>query len=495
MKNFIYLLIVSLVLSLSACNKARINTSNPLDLIVNTNRTELQKRIDYLNYPVSFNSLKTTSAIPSPPDMWAIAQIKPATRTVTEYTWTTSVTGMDPIIITQTDVAPQRANPATGIVVTYVFASKTDYADQEFSMTNVGIATINGKQYALFASHIRGDVYAGEIFVVEYDPVLDDDTSLRAEYSIFDLSADYNDLAIDYDAIAAGSAIPKLWITGDNRARGAVVRNISLHSLDTLSMDIDQAGLENVNIPPVIVPMREYGLPVIGPSGNSVNIFENQLWVVAGGTSYGGLIVMDKNDDSRLFTRADVANAKHFDMCEFENSSADSYYGAFLYGDGDFDNDNSNIRIFNTSGGPFNYISHTVSADVTLYGKNAIDVDDDDHADGGVGTAHIYLAMGADGVVKIGTDGAETHRFNSLNTFGGNGLANGLVVHGEYVYVAWGASGLVILNRADLTFAGQWNGIGSCNFIAIESSPTSDDIMWLGNGTGGMIMLKFAADI
>ena len=238
----------------------------------------------------------------------------------------------------------------------------------------------------------------------------------------------------------------------------------------------------------------EYHMPLLGPSGNSATIFGDQLWVAAGGTVYGGLIVMDKDDDTRLYTRVDVANSKHFDMCEFENSSADSYYGAFLYGDGNFSNDTSYVRIFNTSNGPFSYTEYMVAADVTLYGKNAIDVDDDDHANGGLGNTHVFLAMGADGVVRIGTDGVETHRFNALNTFGGTGLANGLVVHGEYVYVAWGASGIVILNRADLSLVGQWNGIGSCNYIAVDTSGT-EDILFAGFGTGGMIMLKFVDDL
>jgi hypothetical protein len=247
--------------------------------------------------------------------------------------------------------------------------------------------------------------------------------------------------------------------------------------------------------------LNEYNMPIFGPSGNSVIIpepnsgtaltdEEDQLWVVAGGTTHGGLLVMDKNDDSRLYTRTDVASAKHFDMGESIATQSGSY-GAFLYGTGV---NTAELRIFDTSLGPFQTSNiWSLSADVTLYGKNAIDVDD---LDGLVGNTDVfvYCAMGDDGVFKVNAGTGVTSTFNGMNTYGGNGLANGLVVHGAYVYVAWGASGLVILDKTDLSVVGQYNGIGSCNYIAVDTSG-SEDILFAGFGTGGMLMMKFVDDV
>jgi len=478
MKKVVFLLIASLFLVITACNKERIEKVNPDDITVNLNKAELQQRIELLNYQVTLNSFKADALDPDPtpaPELWAVVQIIPAQVTFTNYNWEHPT---DPTItrITATNIAPLlgdvflvAADPAT-----------TDYAGQTLSMTGVETAANNGHKYAYFTSHIRDGVYGGEIFVVRYD---DDDTDLlEAEVSIFDNTADYNDLTIESNST--------LWVAGDNNARGAIVRYVTLdelHALYELGSDEDQA---------TDFTMTKYNMPLLGPSGNSVTIFNDQLWVVAGGHNYGALAVMDRNDDSQLFARTDVTHAKHFHMANTSNGMG--YYGAFLYGDGNYDNDNANLRVFNTANGPFSYDSYTVAADVTEWGKNAINVDED-----ALGDFYVYLAMGADGIVKVdASTGLTVDSYNGLDTYGGNGLANGLVVHGEYLYVAWGASGLVIFDKNDLsTPVGQWNGIGSCNYVAVDvadplktpvpSTPEMNDLLWVGNGVGGMIMLKF----
>ncbi len=487
MRKVVFLLIASLAIAFTACNKEKINKVNPADISVNLDKAALQQRVEMINAPLALNTFKSSADVTPVPELWAIAKIAAGDRTYSVYHWV-DVDGAPTMYrTTATNVAPVVTIPATPTVPQHditLVANTTDFppAGEEsitatLSMTGAGVGTNNGHQYAYFTSHVRGDVFGGEIFVVRYDD--SDDDNIEAEVSIFDNTADYNDLTID--------ANTTLWVGGDNNARGAVIRNATLDDLHTLYGvgDAQQASALNFS-------MTEYNMPLLGPSCNSVSIFGDQLWVVAGGTSYGGIAVMDKADDTRLFTRSDRANAKHFDMGETDNGSG--FYGAFLWGDGDFYNDKSNLRIFNTSAGPFAYTDYLAGdyGDVTFEGKNAIDVDDDDAAVGG--TQHIYLAMGADGVKRVGTDGVVTHSFNGLDTFGGTGLANGLVVHGDFVYVAWGASGLVILNKADLTLAGQYNGIGSCNYVAVDTDG-AEDILWAGFGTGGMIMLKFVDDV
>jgi hypothetical protein len=480
-KNILLVLTIVLAVSFSACNKEKINKVNPDNLVLNLNKAELQERITPLNFKVDFANLKSGPTTTSP-ELWAVAQIAAGTIQIIEYNWTYtypnpmlfsdgSVNPLQGTTVTQTNQDPKAPVAEDG--TNYTLASQSTIGTFPLSVTGAG--ALGGKAY--FSSHIRGGEYGGEIFIVDYDYNDLDGTEIAALGTITDNSADYNDLTID-------AVDGDLWLAGDNRQRGAIVRYAALTDL-TVAVS---ASSSNAAYAPV--PLYVFGTPLLGPSGNSVSIHGDQLWFVAGGQSYGGLLVMNK-DVETLYTRTDKTNAKHFDMAEDIDGSG--YFGAFLWGDDNFTNDNANLRIFNTSNGPFSYTDYTVAADVTPYGKNAIDVDFNSS------NSFVFLAMGEDGVFRIDDAGVQTHSFNAMPpTYGGeDGLANGLVVHGDYVYVAWGAHGLVVLDKADLSFVGQWNGIGSCNYVAVDTShaDTNTAIMWVGNGTGGMVLLKFVDDV
>jgi hypothetical protein len=506
MRKVVFLFTLSLAIAFTACNKEKINKVNPSDIEVNLDKAALQQRIEMINAPFTFNSFKSGADYTPVPELWAIARILPADRTYTIYHWSETHNAIAYTRTTATNTPPEifiaAVSGTESHYWTFTVASTSTTFTETMSMTGAGLyeGAVGTPDFAYFTSHVRGDVFGGEVFAVNYQDSdgVDDQTAMQAAASIFDNTADYNDLTIDGDI---------LWMVGDNNARGAIVRNIDVSVLNP-KITPTVAAVEGTPTylqatAAVADQLTEYNMPLVGPSGNSVTIpvddpntatDENQqLWVVAGGTSYGGIAVMDKDDDTRLFTRSDRANAKHFDMSETSHGSGS--YGAFLWGDGDFDNGDANLRIFNTSNGPFAYTDYLGAAygDVTFEGKNAIDVDEDSSND-----FYIYMAMGSDGVVKVdATTGAVADTYNGLVTFGGTGLANGLVVHGEFVYVAWGASGLVILDKDNLDVVGQYNGIGSCNYVAVDTDHNggSDDILFAGFGTGGIVMLKFVDDV
>jgi len=494
---------LSIAIIFTACNKERIVKINPADISVITDKAELQKRISTIE-PGTINSFKAVNALP----ITFIGKIEPIVNSII-YHWIDNTTTPATRLNTLLNVNPGGSYVA-GI------PSFTDLTGEEFSITGAGLFQDGADRYAYFTSHIRGATFGGEVFVVKYD---DDNTFgevgpiLEAEVSVYDHAADYNDLTIE------NVAIPKLWVSGDNNARGAVSRYATLADMATLwnngnGPDTHQGISSDFS-------MTEFPLPVFGPSGNSSTLFGNQFWFVAGGTSAGGLVVMDKTDllNPTLTSRTDVANAKHFDIGEFSNGVGN--YGSFLWGDNNFANDNANLRIF--YGLPnIAYKDFALPADVTLYGKNAIDID----ADGTLSTINqsLFLAMGADGVLKVdvdavysagaaspavtnlfvgvpGDDGIYTDdvvQYNDHAVIGASGLANGLVVVGNYVYVAWGAAGLVILNKSDLSFEAQYNDnsviAGSCNYVSVDNNNTptnyTDDILWVGFGTGGIAMFK-----
>jgi len=207
MRKLIFLFIATLaVLAFPACNKAKIDKVDPGDISVNLNKAELQQRIIPLNYQVTFNSFKSGADVTPAPELWAIAQIIPDTRTYETYTWVASG------LTTATTVNPDPINfPGD----TY----NTNSFTETLSITGAGTyydATL-GWNYAYFTSHVRDSVYGGEVFAVRYynNAGVDDASALHAEASIFDNTADYNDLTID-------APEHKLWVVGDNNARGAL---------------------------------------------------------------------------------------------------------------------------------------------------------------------------------------------------------------------------------------------------------------------------------
>lgn len=510
MRKIILLLIVGFAVSFTACNKIDFNKNkkvNPSDITVIGDKAELQKRITMVNEPITFNSFKSSSVANNITFLGVIAPI-PNFTIIYHWVKTDILLGIPEYYNT--------LNSALPVVTGYTFAAATpattDLSGNEFSITGVGLDPANSMAY--FTSHIRGSKFGGEVFAVSYTggatPAF-----LSAEFSIFDYSADYNDLTIDLDAGNSPSN-PKLWVAGDNNARGAIVRSAELGLLNLMTVDLQQ------NVDGVVTPMVDFPMPIMGPSGNSVTIHGNELWFVSGGTDFnnaeeGGLFLYDKTAPGAdpIASKLEY-HAKHFDMGEFENSSPGEYNGAFLWGNGSYGDNKSNLRIFNTStggGSPFNYswIDYEIDADVTLYGKNAIDVDGPDSG----GTQYVYCAMGADGVIKVATvtnspeiagDIVDFYKISAAALLDGTGLANGLVVFGDYVYVAYGASGLVVFNKNDLssgpvaqfdmdlvvtpTVAAAYQG--SCNYVAIdENGATSSGdlaILWVGFGTGGMAM-------
>ncbi|MBN1649958.1 MAG: hypothetical protein JW857_01445, partial [Bacteroidales bacterium] len=449
-----------------------------------------------VNEPITFTTFKGTSA---QYDLTFVGVIAPIPTFAEVFHW------IKTDIVTGVPVYYNTLTPGTPVAAGYIFAAaapaSTDLTGKEFSITGAGLDPTNDMAY--FTSHIRGSDFGGEVFAVSYT---DGATpALGAEFSIFDQSADYNDLTMDL-------VDDNLWVAGDNNARGAIARYASLTGLNAMAADLQQ-GLDDYT-----TPMIDFPMPIMGPSGNSVTIFGDELWFVSGGTSsaaaQGGLFLYDKTTPGAVPIASKFEyDAKHFDMGEFENTSPGEYNGAFLWGNGSYGDNEANLRVFNTSTAapPFGYsfVDYTVDADVTLYGKNAIDVD-------GIvsGAQFVYCAMGADGIIKVATqpsaapvyaagDVVDRYKLSDAAPLDGTGLANGLVVYEDLVYVAYGASGLVVFDKNDLAAGpvSQFNMDlvvvpsvpdayqGSCNYVAIdENVGESHAILWVGFGTGGMAM-------
>lgn len=283
--------------------------------------------------------------------------------------------------------------------------------------------------YVYVGFHNYGSGFGGEIATVQ----IGGPTLVQSDVDIY---ADYNDMEIDRYK-------ENLWVAGENNARGAIILQVPLAS-----------GMPSVG------PILE--MPIFGVSGNSIshvtNLAYTELWVSSGRT--GGLLVLNADNPSQVLYQADLMNAKQFD--------ATGTYGVLLYG---VTATESKIRVFDLAN-VYNYVEYTIPYGVTTLGKNAVDISQD----------YVYLAMGADGVVKVDLmSGAVVAVFD----YNGYGLANGVKVDGTYVYVANGADGFFLLDKRDLSIVGHWDGIGSCNYVDVQ-----DDVVYLANGVGGLYVLE-----
>jgi hypothetical protein len=402
MRKNVLLLVVSLALVFTGCNKTKTDIdSTARSLELNTDLTSLAERFTVVNEPIEWTNYVYKSTKASPVTFNEAWRLLPY------------IVGVDTLSASSVDVA-------NGVV--YVGSHLNNYKVAPAEAWGGEIAAVTtGAFPALISS--------------TYDPLVD-----------------YNDMEIT-------SADPNnLWIAGENNNRGAVV----------LRMDITV---------PVPAPTPTLEMSIFGTSGNSVTAAGSDLWVSSAThptapTVGGGLLAINRNFPAQTNHSFSVAQAKQFD--------ADGDHGVLLYGNSPTQ---SYIRVYDMHN-LYSFVDYPLGGyDVTDLGKNAVDVSQ----------GYAYLAMGDDGVLKVNIDAANgpvgvvTDHF--LNY--GKGFANGVKVDGTYVYVAYGQGGFYLLDKVDLTAAGHWDTVYSCNYVGIDpGEPTLTNHVYLANGRAGLICLE-----
>ena len=322
---------------------------------------------------------------------------------------------------------------------------------------------IGGPSRIVVGFHDRGPEFFGNLVSLNFDynattPDLDE---IVTPYS------DFNDLEVMDDA---------LWTAGEGFIRGAEV-----NKFDFVAPTAPATAW-------VLAATASLELPIFGASANSIyyNDITDDIWISSGsannGLNDGGLIVLDAlNPGADPVHKQIRDNAKHFD-------GEAGGFGLWLYANSPTI---STVHIYNMLN--YGFTSHDIGYAVTSLGKNAVDVF------GNVA----YLAMGADGVVRIDLDGSDTGigtvSAASVNSLTGEpnfyGLANGVKTDGIFVYVAHGADGLVVYDM-DLNYQASWDGDfngdqnnndGSCNYLDIAPGSTATTAtLYVAFGRGGM---------
>ncbi|WP_422356755.1 hypothetical protein [Roseivirga pacifica] len=312
-----------------------------------------------------------------------------------------------------------------------------------FNLSATAVTELDDRVYVTY--HIRGEEYGGEILTFD----VSNSAQPQLLKSIVDPSADFNDIMM-------GQGTVNLWVAG--------ARDVSVSGYDNtngavaLKIPLNGGKLPR-NSAAWEAPLASYSASSITrvppPAGSS----NGRIFVTSG--SGGGISVIRGNDVDEVFHTRSVSNAKHFDY--------DNDRGVFLRGNGD---GSSSVDIYKLDDS-FDFETFTIPYDVTPLGKNGVEVVGD----------YAYLAMGADGLVKV-----DLVNKTIVGTYKatGNGLANSVKVLDGLVYLANGSDGLIILDENDLSMLRNYKYDGSCNYVAIEK-----DLVFVANGsTGGLIILQ-----
>lgn len=399
----------------------------------------------------------------------------PATSTKSQFVLDTDLTALQErlVILNQSVdfVTPTKATAAFDLTVDWNLLSpfQANGATDYLSASSV---VHDGDDNVYVGFHDRDKQFYGEI--VHVLEGTNAGVPATVSYSLYSETIDVNDLEIDI----ANNA---LYLAGESNLRGA----------EALKIDLTSG---------VLGTPYTIGMPIFGASGNSVTrIGTDKLWVSSGGENatglYGGLIELDLTNSTPAIEPFIIGerhqNAKHFD--------ADGAYGLWIQG---YQTETGlyvfqNLTDPNTAtmsiGQPTSTAKIT-EGPVTPLGKNAIDVEGD----------FGYVALGEWGVFKVDlvtSPGSYSKYFKSYN----EGFANGIATDGNFVYVANGADGLIVLTM-DLVEVGRWNGNtragttsidnGSCNYVAIGDVTGvlgTDYVaeLFVAFGRGGLMKLTF----
>lgn len=199
-------------------------------------------------------------------------------------------------------------------------------------------------------------------------------------------------------------------------------------------------------------------------SGNSVNVAGNYIYAVSGSTG-GGIFTLNASDLS-------LVQADYFDNAKFCDIKNNQEGNTMLVLQG-----NPNAIIHSYLAGPSNIAAKTthdiLSQSVPANGKAVLHIDNND----------AYVCTGNNGLMAFNTSNFSTPILDFDSP--GNGNANGVDTDNEFIYIANGTEGTIIVNKDDHTIHSIFAFSGSANYVEANGS-----YVFIANGKGGMKVLK-----
>lgn len=321
------------------------------------------------------------------------------------------------------------------------------------------VNTTTGGRKVLVSYHTRGNNFGGNIEVASVAA----DGKVSVDQSIADQAGD-----LDFNHLmVAGNNV---YVTGSSKEAGAMVAYIPF---DGTSMTTS-AGLSML-----AVNRNEKGY-----DGNSAAMFNNNLIVA----STRGYEIFETNNNNAHTYVAAPGKAKHLAV-KGNQLYGLNYTSTVAAGDAAVE---GQVQIFSNAD-----LSQVTSFNVGQIapnnGKNTIAVDGTD----------IYVCQSAKGLHKYNATGNQLWEYivpqapatsNNQSVDHVKGYVNGVAVKGDYVYVAAGAYGLVVLNKADGSLVCHRSingGKNSANYVAVDDS----DNIYVAYGQGRVQVFKVASTV
>lgn len=319
------------------------------------------------------------------------------------------------------------------------------------TLSATDVKVIGNKAYVSYHTNdeIYGTVPHGSVRVFELNgDVLD----LKSQADF--VNCEFNALEVDLQNVS-------------NRNIYAVGNNLDGSRMFSAPLNTNRDFTTNLN------EVSSYKFP--SAAGKSISLVGNDLWVAAGNTN-GGLFKLTRNQQSNfeVTQSIQISGAKYVVT---QNNKQ------ILFA---LKNGNPYLRIADVNG---NLIADYTDTSITLTnrdGKNSIAVDGD----------YVYVALSEQGVAKYSLlDGrlvghfvpSNLRKVNGSKVFQKNGLTNAVTTDGCFVYLANGADGVIILDKATFTYASHFNtGLDkSTNFVY-----ASGNYLFVATGRDGLNVIK-----
>lgn len=290
--------------------------------------------------------------------------------------------------------------------------------------------------------------------------------------------------AYDFNHVIYDDVTNSILTTGDNEKKGGIIGKIALDGTRNFGKYTNDTQ---------VMKVRSL-LEGKGVSGNSVVIRPSDRTLLL--TTAGGYQTMDYTTDS-LFNKTEKLTPKVGPFVETAGSAKhvaiNSTYAAtieYTKRAGDLDinydeDDNTTALPAKITVWPLNdYVFGTpvwsveVPEFAPIYGKNVIAIDTDNT---------VFSCQGHKGVALY-KNGVEVNRFIAPNKYKG-AAANGLCIKGNYLYVAYGAAGVWVLDKNTLEVKAKYTkqGNASANYVSV----TDDGYVYVAYGRSGAKVMKF----
>ncbi len=317
--------------------------------------------------------------------------------------------------------------------------------DHSHDISATCVQPANGKLYVSY--HLRGDKQAGCVEVFTPSPY---STTINQYVEAKGEDLEFNHLCVD----ASNS---RVILAGNSSKNGAIFATLALRadgSFDTWKTEVENGN----NYQPMQVVAVDKSEMAAKGDANAVIVDGDKIHVAY----TGGYASYNRNSiEEQLATVATSGKAKHLAIAgstiaglNFKETYTDTISG------------NGEIRIFNAGSIDNAQATFEVGQIAPNNGKNVVAIDGD----------NVYVCKGRNGFACYDKAGNEKWVYTDMKSDGSKvlGSCNGCAFDSNYIYLACGSRGVLVLDKTGKRIAHKSAGENSANYVCID--PVTNNI-------------------